>query len=61
MYSLEGLKELIQNTESMDSIEKKGWTELLPQMKEEHRQKLFEILDNERKQLDDLANNFLEL
>ena len=48
------LKKLISATESMDSIEKQNWLNLLPSMTEDQIHRLFDILETERKKLEEL-------
>lgn len=52
------LIKLILETESMDNQEKQYWFDILPAMTEEQRIKLFNILENERKKLEELDAQF---
>lgn len=55
------LLDLINHTSSMDDQEKQYWKELLPTMKKEHRQKLFDILKTEKQKLDNLEQKYREI
>lgn len=55
------LLSLINNTESMDTEEKKYWFDLLPSMTEEQTNRLFEILDTEKKGIQKLEENYRKL
>ena len=48
------LVDLILKTESMDNQEKKYWFELLPNMTEEQKDRLLDILETERVKLEEL-------
>lgn len=48
------LVELVKATQSMDNEEKQYWFSLLTAMTEEQRTRLFDILENERKKLEQL-------
>ncbi len=52
------LIQMLFESESLSFDEKKYWMELFPLMTEEHIQKLREILENERKELASLENNY---
>lgn len=45
---------LILNTESMNSKDRQFWLMVYPALSDEQKQRLFNILDNERKQLQEL-------
>ena len=42
------LLDLITNTNSMDDVEKNKWINILPSLKEEEIERLYNILENER-------------
>lgn len=48
------LVKLILNTESMDDDEKQYWFDILPSMTDEQVDKLYNILETERKKLEEL-------
>lgn len=48
------LIELIDNTESMDSIERGMWKGKLPSMTDSQKDRLFDILDTERRKLEEI-------
>lgn len=48
------LIDLIKNTESMDDEEKQSWFDIIPSMNDDQIDRLFNILDNEKKQLEEL-------
>ena len=50
----EALKILIETTPSMNDTERWYWFQIFPYMREEQIDRLFEILSNERKKLDEL-------
>lgn len=52
------LMQLILNTESMTDEEREYWFQILPVMNDEQVQRLFNILDNEKKQLDKLDQKY---
>ena len=52
------LIEMILATESIDDKERQYWFDILPSMTEAQITRLFEILANERRQLDDLNEKY---
>lgn len=54
------LVKLVINTESMDNAEKQYWFDILPSMTDEQVDRLFDILETERKELEKLEVNFQE-
>lgn len=54
------LKKLISATESMDHTEKQMWLGLLPKMTDDQVARLFDILETERKSLEELEIRYQE-
>lgn len=54
------LIKLIANTESMDIGEKRYWVSLLPKMDDSQIDRLFDILDTERRKLEELEAKYHE-
>ncbi len=54
------LVKLILNTESMDVNEKQYWFDILPSMTDDQIDRLFNILETERRQLEELEVKFQE-
>lgn len=54
------LIKLILATESMDDNERQYWFDILPSMSDEQIDRLFNILDTERKQLQELDQKYQE-
>ncbi|MDD2515936.1 MAG: hypothetical protein PHF46_02850 [Candidatus Gracilibacteria bacterium] len=54
------LIKLVINTESMDNNEKQYWFDILPSMTDEQVDRLFDILDTERKKLEELEKKYQE-
>jgi hypothetical protein len=54
------LVKLILATESMDNNEKQYWFDIIPSMKNEQIDRLFEILETERKKLEELESRYQE-
>lgn len=54
------LIKLVLNTESMDNNEKQYWFDILPSMTDEQIDRLFEILETERRKLEDLEVKYQE-
>jgi len=54
------LVKLILNTESMDNNEKQYWFDILPSMTDEQIDRLFDILETERRKLEDLEVKYQE-
>ena len=54
------LIKLVLHTESMDDEERQYWFDLLPTMNPQQINRLFEILDTERKKLQELENKYQE-
>lgn len=52
------LVELVINTQSMDNEEKQYWFDILPSMNNEQIDRLFEILETERKKLEELEKKY---
>lgn len=52
------LIELVLATESMDNAEKQYWFDILPSMTSAQVQKLYDILETERKKLEDLEKKY---
>lgn len=52
------LIKLIINTESMDDDERQYWFDIMPSMTDEQVDRLFNILDTERKKLDTLEQKY---
>lgn len=52
------LIELVLNTESMDNAEKQYWFDILPSMTDAQVQKLYDILETERKKLEALEQKY---
>ena len=51
---------LVLNTESMDNNEKQYWFDILPSMTDEQIDRLFDILETERKKLEELEVKYQE-
>ena len=49
---------LILNTKSMDDEERQYWFDIMPSMNDEQIDRLFEILDTEKKKLEQLEQNY---
>lgn len=54
------LVKLVLNTESMDNNEKQYWFDILPSMTDEQVDRLFDILETERKKLEELEVKYQE-
>jgi len=54
------LIKLVLNTESMDNNEKQYWFDILPSMTDEQIDRLFDILETERKKLEELEVKYQE-
>ena len=54
------LIDLVLNTESMDNEERQYWFDIMPSMTEEQINRLFDILDTERKKLLELEKKYQE-
>ena len=54
------LVKLVLNTESMDNSEKQYWFDILPSMTDEQVDRLFDILETERKKLEELELKYQE-
>ncbi|EKE30163.1 MAG: tetratricopeptide TPR_3 [uncultured bacterium (gcode 4)] len=54
------LVKLVLNTESMDNNEKQYWFDILPSMTDEQIDRLFDILETERRKLEDLEVKYQE-
>ena len=54
------LVKLILNTESMDFNEKQYWFDIMPSMTDDQIDRLFDILDTERKKLEELEVKYQE-
>lgn len=54
------LIKLILNTESMDNNEKQYWFDIMPSMTDEQIDRLFDILETERKKLEELEVKYQE-
>lgn len=52
------LVELMLNTESMDNFEKQYWFDILPSMKKNQVDRLFDILETERIKLQELETRY---
>ncbi len=52
------LVDLILNTESMDDDERQYWFDILPSMTDEQIDRLFNILDTEKKKLEKLETKY---
>jgi hypothetical protein len=52
------LIKLILNTESMDDEERQYWFDIMPSMNEEQVDRLFNILETERKKLEELETKY---
>lgn len=52
------LVKLVLNTESMDNNEKQYWFDILPSMTDEQVDRLYDILDTERKKLEELERKY---
>ncbi len=52
------LRELILATESMDDSERQYWFDILPSMNADQIQRLYDILETERKKLDELEKKY---
>ena len=52
------LIELVLATESMDDSERQYWFDILPSMNADQIQRLLDILETERKKLDELENKY---
>lgn len=52
------LIKLILNTKSMDDHERQYWFDIMPSMSDEQIDRLFEILDTEKKKLEQLEMNY---
>ncbi|HBA44940.1 TPA: hypothetical protein DEG21_03760 [Patescibacteria group bacterium] len=49
---------MVLNTESMDNNEKQYWFDILPSMTDEQVDRLFDILETERKKLEELESKY---
>lgn len=54
------LIKLVLNTESMDNNEKQYWFDILPSMTDEQIDRLFDILETERRKLEELEVKYQE-
>ena len=54
------LVKLVLNTESMDDNEKQYWFDILPSMTDEQIDRLFDILETERRKLEELEVKYQE-
>lgn len=54
------LVKLVLNTESMDNEEKQYWFDILPSMTDEQVDRLYNILETERKKLEELEEKYQE-
>lgn len=54
------LVKLVLNTESMDNNEKQYWFDILPSMTDEQIDRLFDILETERRKLEELELKYQE-
>lgn len=54
------LCKLVLNTESMDNNEKQYWFDILPSMTDEQIDRLFDILETERRKLEELEVKYQE-
>lgn len=54
------LVKLVLNTESMDNNEKQYWFDILPSMSNEQIDRLFDILETERRKLEELEVKYQE-
>lgn len=54
------LIKLVLNTESMDTNEKQYWFDILPSMTDEQIDRLFDILETERRKLEELEVRYQE-
>lgn len=54
------LVKLVLNTESMDNEEKQYWFDILPSMTDEQVDRLYNILETERKKLEELEVKYQE-
>lgn len=54
------LIKLILNTESMDNNEKQYWFDIIPSMTDEQIDRLFDILETERRKLEELEVKYQE-
>lgn len=54
------LVELILHTDSMDDNERQYWFDIMPSMTDEQVDRLFNILDTERKKLQELEEKYQE-
>lgn len=54
------LVKLILGTDSMDNDERQYWFDIMPSMTDEQIDRLFNILDTERRKLEDLENKYQE-
>jgi len=54
------LVKLVLNTESMDANEKQYWFDILPSMTDEQVDRLFDILETERRKLEELEVRYQE-
>ena len=54
------LVKLVLNTESMDNSEKQYWFDILPSMTEDQINRLFDILETERRKLEELEVKYQE-
>jgi len=54
------LVKLVLNTESMDNNEKQYWFDILPSMTDEQVDRLFDILETERRKLEELELKYQE-
>lgn len=52
------LIEMVLQTQSMDNEEKQYWFDILPSMNNEQIDRLYEILDTERKKLEELEKKY---
>lgn len=54
------LVKLVLNTESMDDTEKQYWFDILPSMTDDQVDRLFDILETERRKLEELEIRYQE-
>lgn len=45
------MNDLIKNSESMDSVERGYWLEILPSLDDKQKQRLYDILEKERSKM----------
>ena len=60
MYTEVKLKELIKNSYSIDKEEKQYWFDIIPNMDERQKERLYDILENERVKLEELEKKYWE-